>query len=157
MINYLDITIHRTFNNWRMSIYRKPTFTDTIITHTSSHLTQHKYGAIKFLYNRLNTYNLLKDDYKQEENIIHSIIHNNSLPIHQQKPSTQKPRKHLETTQTQSQKWATFTYTGKETTFITNIFRRANLKIAFRTNNTIRNNLMYKTTGKRQVHTFRRI
>jgi len=41
-------------------------------------------------------------------------------------------------------KWATFTYTGNETTFITNIFRRANLKIAFRTNNTVGNWLMHK-------------
>jgi len=30
-INYLDITIHRTPTNRKTSIYRKPTFTDTII------------------------------------------------------------------------------------------------------------------------------
>ena len=100
VIIYLDRTIHRTPINWRMSIYRKPTFPDTIIPHTSSQPTQHKYAAIKFLYTRLSTYNLLKNDYKQEEHIIHNIMHNNSFPIHPQKPSTQKPRKHLETTQT---------------------------------------------------------
>jgi hypothetical protein len=33
---------------------------------------------------------------------------------------------------------------GKETAYITNVFRRADLKIAFRTNNTIRNLLMHK-------------
>jgi len=38
----------------------------------------------------------------------------------------------------------TFTYTGKETIFITNIFRRANLKIAFHTNNTTGNWRMHK-------------
>ena len=37
-----------------------------------------------------------------------------------------------------------FTYTGKETTFITNILRRTKLKIAFRTNNTIQKLLMHK-------------
>jgi hypothetical protein len=50
----------------------------------------------------------------------------------------------------EKQKWSTFTYTGRETTFITNIFRRTNIKIAFRTNNTIGNRLMHKqqTTDK---------
>jgi heat shock protein HslJ len=71
-------------------------------------------------------------------------MHNNSFPIHSQKPSTRKLVKRQETTQTAPKKWATVTYTGKETTFITNIFRRTNLKIAFPTNNTIGNWLMHK-------------
>jgi hypothetical protein len=41
-------------------------------------------------------------------------------------------------------KWATFTYVGKETSYITNVFRRAGLEIAFRTNNTIGNLLGYR-------------
>jgi hypothetical protein len=107
---------------------------------TCNGATQHKYADINFLYNRLNTYNLRKKDYKQEENIMHNI----SFPIYPQKPTIHKPRKHLDIAQTPSQKWATFTYTEKERTFITNIFRRANLKIAFRANNTNGNMLMHK-------------
>ena len=40
-LNYLDISIHRTPTGIRMAIYRKPTFTDTIIpTHpTTQHTT----------------------------------------------------------------------------------------------------------------------
>jgi len=57
-INYLDISIHKTPNNLRTSIYRKPTFTDTIIPYTSNHPTQHKYASVKFLFNRLNSYDL---------------------------------------------------------------------------------------------------
>jgi len=41
-------------------------------------------------------------------------------------------------------KWVTFTYIGKETTFITNLFRKANIKISFRTNNIIQNLLIHK-------------
>jgi len=37
-----------------------------------------------------------------------------------------------------------FTYMGKETSFITNVFRRADLKIAFRTNNTTGNLLGHR-------------
>jgi hypothetical protein len=36
-INYLDMTIHRTTSNWKTAIYRKPTYTDTIIPYTSNH------------------------------------------------------------------------------------------------------------------------
>jgi hypothetical protein len=63
-INYLDLTIQRTATYWKTSIYRKPTFMDTIIPYFSNHPTQHKYAAIKFLYNRLNTYNLQENEYK---------------------------------------------------------------------------------------------
>jgi hypothetical protein len=46
-----------------MPIYSKPTFTDTIILYSSKHPSQHKYAAVRFLYNRLNTYQLHMDEY----------------------------------------------------------------------------------------------
>jgi hypothetical protein len=48
-LNYLDISIRRTPTGLKTSIYRKPTFTGTIIPYTSNHPTQHKYAAIEFL------------------------------------------------------------------------------------------------------------
>jgi hypothetical protein len=42
-------------------------------------------------------------------------------------------------TQNLKHKWATFTYTGKETLYITNVFAHMDLKIAFWTSNTIEN------------------
>jgi hypothetical protein len=59
-INYLDISIHRSPNSMGTSVYRNPTFTDTIIPYTSNHPTQHNYAAIRFLFNRLNFCNLKK-------------------------------------------------------------------------------------------------
>jgi hypothetical protein len=44
-LNYLDITIHRTPITFKTAIYRKPTFTDTIIPYSSKHPTHHKYAA----------------------------------------------------------------------------------------------------------------
>jgi hypothetical protein len=38
---------------------------------------------------------------------------------------------------TETPKFATFTYTGKETRFITKLFKHTNLRIAYRTPNTI--------------------
>jgi len=149
-INYLDVTIHKTPMNWKISIYRKPSFTDAIIPYTSNHPAQHKYAAVRFLCNRLNTYNLHEDEYKTEENIIQNITYNNAFPIQPYKPLTPKPptsalhRKIATTTHTPTHKWVTFTYIGKETNFITNLFRKTNLKIVFWTNNTIQSLLKHK-------------
>jgi hypothetical protein len=41
-INYLDVTVHRTLTDWKISIYRMPTFTDMIIPYISNHPAQHK-------------------------------------------------------------------------------------------------------------------
>jgi hypothetical protein len=54
-LNYLDKSIHRTPPGMKTAIYRKPTFTYTIIPYTSNHHTQHKHATVKFLHNRLNT------------------------------------------------------------------------------------------------------
>jgi hypothetical protein len=51
------------------------------------------------------------------------------------------PEKRMFTT---IQKWATFTYVGKETTFIINLFKKTDLGIALRTNNTIQRLLMQR-------------
>ena len=56
-INYLDVNIHRTPSDWKTAIYRKPTFTGTIIPYTPNHPLQHKYAALRFLCNRLHAYN----------------------------------------------------------------------------------------------------
>ena len=89
-LNYLDLSIHRTPTNLKTSIYKKPTFTDTIIPYTFNHPTQHKYTAVKFLYYRLNSYELQKEAYQQEENIIHNILYNNSF--HNQPTKTLLPK-----------------------------------------------------------------
>jgi hypothetical protein len=117
-INFLDTTIHRTQDNIKISIYRKP----TIIPYTSNHPPQHKYAAVRFLYNRLNTYQLHTNEYKHEKNIIHNIIHNNSFPIRLQRNPTHR-HKHTTPPSTPNLKLATLTYTGKETTYITNLFQ----------------------------------
>ena len=137
-INYLDISIHKTPHELKASIYRKPTFTDSIIPYTSNHPTQQKYAAVRFLSNSLNSHGLQEQTYKQELNVIHNILYNNSLPI---TPPNQPPNNttRQQLTQSSRHKWATFTYIGKETLYITNTFKHTDLKIAFRTNNTIEN------------------
>jgi hypothetical protein len=93
--NFLDISIHRTHTNMITAIFRNPTFTDTITPFTSNHPTHHKYAKVKFLYNRLDTYSLQQEEYLQELNVIHNIIHNNSFPIKPHKPPTHNPVKQV--------------------------------------------------------------
>jgi hypothetical protein len=49
--------------------------------YTSNHPSEHKYAAVRFLYNRLHTYNLQPEEYQQEENTIHNILYNNYLQV----------------------------------------------------------------------------
>ena len=154
-INFLDISIQKTSHNLRTSIYRKPTFTDSIIPYTSNHPTQHKYAAVKYLYHRLNSYDLHEQEYKQELNIIHNILHNNSFPLtpHTHPHNNTKNTTNttwLHPTQETKHKWVTFTYTGKETLHITNA-----LRIAFRTTNTIENLLKQRNLPPRPIFIFR--
>jgi hypothetical protein len=140
-INFLDINIHRNASNWNISIYRKPTYTDTLIPYSSNHPVQHKFAAVRFLHNRLNTYGLSTDAYELEKQTIQNILTNNSFPNGLINTSNTSSKKRTQKTkdQLEKQKWATFTYTGKETTYITNTFRKTNIKIPFRTQNTIGN------------------
>jgi hypothetical protein len=143
-INFLDINIHRNPSNWNISIYRKPTFTDTLIPHSSNHPAQHKFAAVRFLHNRPNTYDLSTEAYEVEKQTIQNILANNSFPNGLLNTSSIKTRIHTAQDQLEKQKWATFTYTGKETIYITNIFKKTNIKIAFRTQNTTGNRLTPK-------------
>jgi hypothetical protein len=49
-INYLDITILRTYNKLSFGIYRKPTTSDLIIHNDSSHPHEQKKGSNKLSY-----------------------------------------------------------------------------------------------------------
>jgi hypothetical protein len=120
-------------------IHRKPTFTDTFIPYSSSHPAQRKYVAVTFLYNRFNTYHLKEKEYKEEEGTIHEILSNNGFPAHMHKPPThrQPTTTLVKETNTAIHKWVPFTYIGRETTFITNIFKKTDLKTALHTTNTI--------------------
>jgi hypothetical protein len=145
-INFLDVTIHRTPTKWKISIYRKPSFTDTIIAYSSNHPAQHKYAVIRFQYNRLNTYHLHKEEYNEEINTICDIMLNTGFSVYTyNQPKPRHPNNSSKgQADTATQKWASFTYIGKETTFITNLFKKAGLRIALRTNNNIQKLLMQK-------------
>jgi hypothetical protein len=131
-INYLDVTINRRNNHMDIAIYRKPTYTDAIIPYTSNHPPAHKYAAIRYMYNRLETYQLNHTQYNQEYNTIQNILYNNQFPLQTHIHPQRKHHQNTTTTepQPQNKKWTKFTYIGKETNIITKIFKNTNLHIA---------------------------
>jgi hypothetical protein len=76
-INFLDLTIQRDVNSFSIDIYRKPTHTDSIIPIDSCHPIKHKYAAIRYLQNRMNSYQLSHEKRDKESKIIQDILQNN--------------------------------------------------------------------------------
>ena len=62
-LNYLDISIHRTPTGLRSSSTENPHSRTPLFPIHPTTPTQHKYAAIKSLYNRLNSYDLHKKEY----------------------------------------------------------------------------------------------
>jgi hypothetical protein len=133
-INFLDVTITRDPNKLSVDIYRKPTYTDVIIPHDSRHPKAQKLAAIRYLYNRMNTYQSYPGNFEKEKNTVQLILHNNGYDIStlSNLHSRKKQKEEKEKVQ-----WAKFTYTGKETTVITKAFKNTNIKAAFTTNNNV--------------------
>jgi len=86
-------------------------------------------------------------------------VHNNAFLIHPRKPPIQRPPtrtpERQAITRTPKHKWSTFTYIGKETTFISNTLKNTNLKIPFHTNNTVQKITNAQTTGNGHTYTVR--
>jgi hypothetical protein len=79
-ISFLDILITRQKNDLSISIYRKPTTTDTTINYISNHPMEHKLAAFRYYINRMITFPLNEENRNNEWNIIRNIAHSNNFP-----------------------------------------------------------------------------
>ena len=147
-INYLDISIYRNNNSIELNIYRKPTGTDTTIHFTSNHPHEHNT-------HRMITLPITEKSKQEEWSTILTIAKNNGYPTsiinklrmklidRRQKQQCPKITQHNE-----NKKWITFTYFSPTIRRITNLFKHSNLKIAYRTTNTIQQQLTERTSNK---------
>jgi hypothetical protein len=76
-INFLNVTITRDPKKLSVNIYRKPTYTDAIIPRDSCHPKEQKLMAIRYLLNRMNSYQLSPENSDKEKNTVEQILHNN--------------------------------------------------------------------------------
>jgi hypothetical protein len=96
-------------------------------------------SGINYLINRITTYPLTNYNLKIENQIINHLLKNNGYKHLKTEELIQKKERRTQkgnNNQTH-EKWANFTYVGKETKFITKLFREHKIAIAFRTKNTI--------------------
>jgi hypothetical protein len=143
-INFLDIAIHKNQCNIYFSVYRKPTTTDTIIPKDSCHPQEHKQVTIRYLLTRTNNYHLERTAKEHEYNTIKQIMQNNKynppdIDLIVNKHTEEQEKQGY----TNSHRWAKFTYVGRETKYITKLFKNLLIKIAF-TTNTVRRILSQK-------------
>jgi hypothetical protein len=139
-IHFLDITIQKEKDCLSFNIHRKPTTTDTIIPGDSCHPYEQNMAAIRYLTNRMNMYHLSETGKEVEKNTIEHILRSNNYntSVLKQFNNSSQKMEHA------PNKWAKFTYIGKETKFITKLFKNSSVKVAFTTNNTIRKCLSIK-------------
>jgi hypothetical protein len=76
-LNFLDLTISHTTSKFSYKIFRKATYTDSIIPNDSSHPPKTKKAALYSMINRLMSIPLSPPDYEREKNIILQIALNN--------------------------------------------------------------------------------
>jgi hypothetical protein len=146
-IQFLDLSITRNHNNMAIAIYRKPTHIDITINFTSNHPHNHKLAAFIFYIDRMSNMPIDKTTIKQEWLKILEMAKNNGFPKHlitqlRNKLATKRDNRKRKSTQTSTQqpaqkKWITFTYYSPAIRKVTNLFKQTNINIAYRSTNTI--------------------
>ena len=144
-INFLDLTIHRGNKNLSISIYRKATNTDTTNHYLSNNPYEQKMAAYRYYIHRMLTLHISQTSLKKEWTTVCTMAISNGFPekiIHNLKKKLTHKKQTLEPIATElNQKWVPFTFFGPAVRKITNLFKSSNIKIAFRTTNTIQKQL----------------
>jgi len=157
-INYLYLTINISINKTEINIHRKPTNADITIQHTSNHPREHKLAAYMYYINRMITLPITEKAEKHEWKNILTIAQKNGFPkniIHEIKKKDIAKQKNKQFTteekrekHTQNKKWTIFTYHSPLVRKVTNLFKNTDIRIAFKTNNTIYQQLAQKVENR---------
>lgn len=149
-INFLDLTIKNDNGTHKFEIYRKPTTTDTIINNNSCHPNSHKSAFFKSMVNRIVNLPLDTTAIQKEIDTLQYIAQQNAYnPAIVKKlynTSTQSKPQHINTEITLAREnknprklaYVTIPYIGNISNELNKLFRNTNIKLAFRTNNTLK-------------------
>ena len=87
---------------------------------------------------RLSTFPICETNKRKEYDTIKQILHNNKYDVKiLEKITPTSDTQTQERKEKTKTKWAKFTYVGRQTKFITKLFKNTKLKISFKTENTI--------------------
>ena len=143
-INFLDLTITKQNNKHDFSIFHKPSYTDITIHNKSSHPYTHKISAFNSFIHRLLNIPLSKENFNKELNIIKQMAVNNGYQanmidtiIHKKQHKKAISLVYPSSKFKDNSGYKTLTYTGKITQKTAKHLIKRNVKIAYRTNNTL--------------------
>jgi hypothetical protein len=112
----------------------------------SCHPTEHKFAGINYLINGITTYPLTKHNFDIEKHNINHLLKTNGyhyldatklIQSKQLRTKNQNSKDIITDTITSHKKWAVFTCIGRDTKFITKLFKEFNINTTFQTKNTI--------------------
>jgi hypothetical protein len=89
----------------------------------------------------MNTYKLTLESLQKEKSTVQQILVNKNYETSTINKLSKNKKQERDT---QKREWAKFTYIGKETSFITKLFKNTDVKVTFTTNNTIERRLATK-------------
>ena len=157
-LNFLDLTISIEDNKYVFQIYRKETYSDTIIHSTSFHPENHKMAAFNSMIHRMISIPLTHENYKKETNTIIKIAENNGynknkiMDMIGKKEKQNLIHKYVYNRQKKdldSKPFKRILYLGKETTHTLRTIKNKKFKPAFYTNNNIKK---YIFNNKTKIH-----
>jgi hypothetical protein len=143
-INFLDLLIIRTCNKLEFGIFRKPTATDIMIHNRSCHPIEHKLSGIIYLINRITSCPITKNNTIKEEQTMNHLLKVNGYQYTNTKTLIKHKQLHKRKQHRTEKQCAIFTYTWKDTRYITKLFKGFNVNISYCTRNTIGNILSTK-------------
>jgi hypothetical protein len=148
-VSFLDLNIHRNPNKIDMGIYRKPTYTDVVIPHSSNHPASHKSAAFHYMLDRPKRLPLTDQEKQKEMAVIKTIATNNGYTFHDIEKAYKKQKRENNNNMTTLNRiiqpqtkdgkvWVKFTHFDERIRILTNIFRNSNVRVAFSVNNTVK-------------------
>jgi hypothetical protein len=149
-INFLDLNINRKPPHLETDIYRKPTTTtDTTISFESNHPLEHKTAAFRYHITRMHLLPLTAEKKQKEWKTIQHIATKNNFPQNLLQKLKQQITHKVQTQKTNDshKTWTTFTHYSQQIRKITNLFKNTNIRIAFRSTNTIKRITKRKTNN----------
>ena len=142
-INFLDLTIKRENNKHIFSVFHKPTHTDTTIHNNSCHPVQHKLASFHSMIHRLISLPLNQENFQKELNIIKQIAVNNGYnpdiinQILRNKTYKKTINMVYPNIKENTNNYKLITYYGRCSEKIGNFLNKLNIKIAYKTNNSL--------------------
>jgi hypothetical protein len=98
-----------------------------MIHNTSCHPTEHKIWGINYLINRVITYPISEPKTNKEKQTIDHLLQVNRCQHHNARELIKHGKQHTREDNQNQKKWANFSFIGKETKFITKLFKDFNI------------------------------